>query len=60
MILAPAEKRGVMASGAVEDTLKACLARIPEDASLGQRMVAEYSCQREDETRKLIQVPLQF
>jgi hypothetical protein len=38
--------------GAVEDALKACLARIPEDASVGQRMLAELTCQREEETRK--------
>jgi len=34
----------VMASGAVEDTLKLCLARIPKDASAGQRLLAEQSC----------------
>ncbi|MEQ1848530.1 MAG: hypothetical protein ABL983_23495, partial [Nitrospira sp.] len=34
---APLAERGVMASGAVEDTLKACMARIPAFASAGQR-----------------------
>jgi hypothetical protein len=31
------------------------LTRIPEDASVGQRMLAERGCQREDETRQLLQ-----
>jgi hypothetical protein len=50
VIPAPAPK---IASGAVEDSLKACLARIPEKASVGQRMLAERTCQGEDGTRKL-------
>lgn len=41
LILSPAIDSGGIASGAVEDTLKACLTRIPEDASVGQRMLAE-------------------
>lgn len=41
-----------VASGAVEDTLQACLARIPKDASGGQRMIAEHSCRRDDTDRK--------
>ena len=41
-----------VASGAVEDSLKACLARIPKDASAGQRMMAEQSCQRDEESRQ--------
>jgi hypothetical protein len=61
VILTPMEKQlGGIASGAVEDTLKACLARIPEDASAGQRMLAEHSCRGEEGTRKLIQVAPQF
>ncbi len=44
-----------MAAGAVGDTLKACLARIPADASAGQRMIAEQSCGRDQGDRKLIQ-----
>lgn len=46
---------GEAASGAVEDTLKACLARIPKDATSGQRMIAEGSCKRDEGTRELIQ-----
>ncbi len=45
-----------VASGAVEDTLKACLARIPKDASSGQRMMAELSCQRDEGTRAPFQM----
>jgi len=41
-----------MASGAAEDTLKACMARIPELASAGQRMLAEQSCAGEEQTRR--------
>jgi len=39
------------ASGAVEDTLKACLARIPKDAADGQRMIAQDTCKRDQENR---------
>lgn len=40
------------AAGAVEDTLKACMGRIPKDASIGQRMIAEQSCGRDERDRK--------
>lgn len=40
-----------VASGAVEDSLQACMARIPKEATIGQRMVAEQSCQRDQSTR---------
>ncbi|MCE3223365.1 MAG: exported protein of unknown function [Nitrospira sp.] len=60
MILAPAEKLSDVAAGAVEDTLKACLARIPEKASMGQRMLAERTCQGEEGVRKTNQGPPQF
>ncbi len=43
---------GAAASGSVEDTLQACLARIPSDASAGQRMLAERSCERDQTNRK--------
>lgn len=35
------------ASGTQGDTLEACMARIPKDASSGQRMLAEESCRRD-------------
>jgi len=41
-----------VASGAVEDTLNACLARIPKDASAGQKMLAEESCSRDQGARR--------
>lgn len=44
-----------IASGAVEDSLQACMARIPHDASIGQRMIAEQSCWRDENDRKPIQ-----
>ncbi len=40
-----------IAAGAGEDTLKACMARIPKDASIGQRMIAEQSCGRDERDR---------
>jgi len=36
-----------IASGSVEDTLNACLARVPRDASEGQKLLAEQSCRRD-------------
>ncbi len=34
------------------DVLKTCLDKIPRDATLGQRLLAEQSCLREEEQRK--------
>ena len=56
----PIGELAVMASGAAEDTLKACMARIPELASAGQRMMAEQSCLGEEKTRKAIQSAPKF
>ncbi len=44
---------GSVAVGAVEDSLSACLARIPKDASAGQRMMAEKSCRRDESGREI-------
>jgi hypothetical protein len=44
-----------IASGAVEDTLRACRARIPKDASIGQLMIAEQSCWRDENDRKPVE-----
>lgn len=60
MVLAPASQLDVMASGAVEDTLKACLGRIPVDASAGQRLLAEQSCAGDEETRRLLPAAPKF
>jgi hypothetical protein len=46
---------GDPAAGAAEDTLDACRARIPNDASIGQVMIAEQSCWRDENERKPIQ-----
>ncbi len=43
-----------VSSGTQGDTLEACLARIPGDASAGQRMIAERSCQRDEDNRAAI------
>lgn len=50
----------VLASGSVEDTLKLCLARIPKDASAGQRLLAEQSCQGAERTRSTSQGASQY
>lgn len=42
-------------AGSVEDTLQACMTRIPKDASLGQRLIAEQSCARDDNDRRPFQ-----
>lgn len=46
-----------IATGSVEDSLEACLARIPQDASAGQQMVAEQSCRRDQAARHQIFLP---
>jgi hypothetical protein len=60
MGFAPVAELRVMASGAVEDTLKACMARIPALASAGQRMLAEQSCAGEEEVRKTLRSAPKF
>ena len=54
------EGLGIVAGSAIEDTLKACLARIPKDASVGQRMLAEQKCAREEGIRKVVQAAPKF
>ena len=53
-VAAPTSGLTTTASGAVEDSLKSCMGRIPKDASTGQRMMAEQGCGRDQETRKSI------
>jgi len=43
---------GPVSAGTIEDSLSACLARIPKDATQGQRMIAEQSCQRAEVERQ--------
>lgn len=49
-----------MASDAAEDTLKACMARIPELAGAGQRMLAEQSCAGKEAARKAVRSAPKF
>jgi hypothetical protein len=44
-----------IAAGAAEDTLRACRARIPKDASIGQLMIAEQGCWRDEKDRKPVE-----
>ena len=44
-----------IAAGASEDTLRACMARIPKDASIGQLMIAEQGCWRDENNRNPLQ-----
>ena len=67
MVSTPIEELGVpigelavMASGAAEDTFRACMARIPALASAGQRMLAEQSCAGEEELRKTLRSAPKF
>ncbi|WP_447980263.1 hypothetical protein [Candidatus Nitrospira bockiana] len=53
--LASVERLHIMASGAAEDTLVACLGRIPKDASAGLQLIAQQGCERDEEARKSIQ-----
>jgi len=48
---APAGGLSIAAAGAVGDTLQACVARIPKDATAGQRMIAEQGCKQEADAR---------
>lgn len=45
---------GRVSQGTQGDSLEACLARIPSDASAGQRMIAEQTCHRDAENRASI------
>jgi hypothetical protein len=41
-----------IAAGAEEETLDTCLARIPKDATAGQKMLAEQTCRRDYAPRR--------
>jgi hypothetical protein len=43
-----------VSQGTQGDSLDACLARIPSDATAGQRMFAEQTCQRDADNRSAI------
>ena len=55
LIVPPTDRFGDVAPSAAEDTFKACLARIPEQATVGQRMLAEQTCEREEAIRRTYQ-----
>ncbi len=40
-----------IAAGSAQDSLKACLARIPENATVGQLLLAEQNCQHVEKIR---------
>ncbi len=44
--------RNRVASGSVEDNLQDCMARIPQDSSAGQRMLAAESCKRDQSNQR--------
>ena len=44
--------RSRIAAGIDEETLDTCLAGIPQDATAGQRMLAEQTCKRNFSTRR--------
>ena len=52
LVIAPKTGMEQIAAESVEDTLKACLARIPSDASAGQLMLAEQNCQHVEVQRQ--------
>lgn len=41
-----------IAAGVEEETLDTCIARIPQDATAGQRMLAEQTCRRDFSVRR--------
>ena len=45
-----------IAEGSVRDTLKACLSRIPSDATAGQLLLAELNCEQVDLNRNRVQL----
>jgi hypothetical protein len=49
-----------IAEGSVIDTLKLCLGRIPQDASVGQLLLAEQNCQQVQAARTIHQASLTF
>ena len=44
-----------IAAGSTEDSIQACMARIPKDASINQVMIAEQSCWRDENERNPVQ-----
>jgi hypothetical protein len=57
---APTVDLNTVAANSVDDTLKACLARIPQVATAGQRLLAEQNCRGEEKTRQDAQTTPRF
>ncbi|MBP6261619.1 MAG: hypothetical protein KA426_00100 [Nitrospira sp.] len=49
---ATAKSGNRVAAGTAGDSLEACMARIPKDGSVGQRMLAEESCKRDQANQR--------
>jgi hypothetical protein len=47
-----AKSGGRVSAGTQGDSLEACMTRIPEDATAGQRMLAEETCARDQLTHR--------
>ena len=58
--LAPPTDLNTVAANSIDDTLKACLARIPKVATAGQHLLAEQSCRGEERTRQEMQASPRF
>lgn len=54
------EDLNTVAANSVDDTLKACLARIPAVATTGQHLLAEQNCQGEERARLEAQATPRF
>jgi len=48
----PNSSRNRIAAGVEEETLDTCLAHIPQDATAGQKMMAEQTCRRDYSSRR--------
>ena len=48
----PNSSRNRIAAGVEEETLDTCLAHIPQDATAGQKMMAEQTCRRDYALRR--------
>ena len=48
----PNSTRNRIAAGVQEETLDTCLAHIPQDATAGQKMMAEQTCRRDYPSRR--------
>ena len=57
IIMAPVREVDFVAAGAAEDTLTACLARIPFNTTVEQRLLAETTCAQEETARNRSSLP---